>query len=428
MKIPRYIYPKFYDLNLVENNNENVSAKDLKLFKNLKISKEFKDTEKEHLLILLKSKEIWMETEQSLTKDQLNKDEEIHLFNFITVFKKIQYPSQKYNIGRGFTNSFRKIYEVCEKTNFIDKNLSKIRHFDICGLPGGFVLGVNYFLKTRTQIKEYQWYMQSHVSDKKNKNYFGDDFGLRKKYPKRFLVGYDGGDITKVETIEYYYNFFKNDRLDIVTSDCGLNFEEIWESSEKKYGREKQMAKIFFSQFISGVIILKKGGNFFMKSYHSFTPFMVSLIYFMGILFEKVKLIKPESSRQPKGKEIYFLCTGLENEIEEEIKEKLLDILKNFTDEDLEKNLISASKINKNIFKKIETTLSNYYLEKIERRRKITDFNLKLIGCDLIQDTNQYLKEIEKISKEYNYIMLNYVKDYFKKLNYKRIKNSDRLL
>ena len=62
-----------------------------------------------------------------------------------------------------------------------------------------------------------------------------------------------------------------------------------------------------------------------------------------------------------------------------------------------EKNLISASKINKNIFKKIETTLSNYYLEKIERKRKTTDFNLKLIGRDLIQETNQYLKENRNI-------------------------------
>ena len=370
MKIPNYMFPKFYNYVLVNNNKENIQDKDLKLCKNLKLSKEFKNVEKKHLFNLLECKEWYKEKEKYLTKDQIDKDEKKSLFNFIDVFKKIKYPLEKYNLDKGFTNAFRKMYEICEKTNFINKNLSEIKHFDICGFPGGFVLGINYFLKTRTQIKDYQWYIQSYIKDKKDKNYFVDEFGLRKKYPERFLAGDNKGDITKIKTIEYYYNFFKNNRLDIVTSDCGLGFEELWESSEKKYGREKQMAKIFFSQFISGVIILKKGGNFFMKSYHTFTPFMVSLIYFMGTLFKKVELIKPESSRQPSGKEIYFLCTDLKDEIEEEIKEKLLDILKNFTDEDLEKNLISASKIDKNILKNIEKKLSNYYLEKMEKGKK----------------------------------------------------------
>ena len=33
----------------------------------------------------------------------------------------------------------------------------------------------------------------------------------------------------------------------------------------------------------------------------------------------------------------------------------------------------------------------------MQRRRKITDFILKMIDHDLIQETNQYLKEKEKI-------------------------------
>ena len=40
--------------------------------------------------------------------------------------------SKKYNLGIYFTNAFRKMYEICELTPFIDTKLKKIKHFDIC--------------------------------------------------------------------------------------------------------------------------------------------------------------------------------------------------------------------------------------------------------------------------------------------------------
>ena len=165
-----------------------------------------------------------------------------------------------------------------------------------------------------------KWYIQSYVKDKEEKNYFTDEFGLAKKYPALFLSGPSRGDITKRKSIEYYYSFFQNKKRDIVTSDCGLGSAEVWET-EKGYGREKQMMKIFF-------------------------------------LFERVNLIKPESSRQPGGKEIYILCKNLKEEIDDKFKSKLLDILQDFTEDDLKKSIMSSSVIDKEILKDIDNYLT----------------------------------------------------------------------
>ena len=159
-------------------------------------------------------------------------------------------------------------------------------------------------MKTKRKGINYDWYVQSYTGDYGLK----DEYKLRKNYPNKFLEGPGMGDITKSDSIKYYYNFFKNNRRNIVTSDCGLSPSEVWKGLDKGLTREKQMLKIFYGQLICSFGILTKGGNLFMKSYTSFTPFTVSLIYLMCCFFKNVKLVKPISSRYPEANEIYYLC------------------------------------------------------------------------------------------------------------------------
>ena len=56
------------------------------------------------------------------------------------IFRKMPYIEKKYDIGPGFTNAWRKMYEICEKSNFIPKKFKEVKHLDICGFPGTFIL------------------------------------------------------------------------------------------------------------------------------------------------------------------------------------------------------------------------------------------------------------------------------------------------
>lgn len=429
MDIPKYMYPKFYNYSLSKFNNQTLKDKDLGLFKNLKPNKDFKEIEKIHLLQYQETKQYWAKKNTSLTVEDYKKEDEYTLLEFFQAFKREKWISKKFNLGPGFTTAFRKMYEVCFLTNFIKKgNTSKeLRHFDICGFPGAFIIAVNYFVKTQTSIENYDWYIQSYVKDEKEKNYFSDEFGLKKKYPSHFLSGPRRGDITKRKSIEYYFSFFENQKRDIVTSDCGLGFNDLLKT-EEGYGKEKQMMKTFFSQFICGTGVLKSGGNFFMKTYHSFSPFMISLIYLMSCLFVRVNLIKPESSRQPGGKEIYILCTKLKEEVPQKFKDKLLDILENFKDDDLNKSIISSTKMEKKILNKIQESFVKYYINKIEIRELTNEFKLNLIGVDIFDDPEKYFETKYELDRELKPNMRKYVNNYLRKMDYKKIKDNDKLI
>lgn len=429
MELPKYMYPKFYNYSLAKFNDQVISPKDLRLFKNLKLSKDFREIEEIHLEQYLETKKYWKEKSLKLSKEDYKREDEYSLFDFINIFKNQYWIIKKYNLSKGFTNAFRKMYEVCYITGFVKKGdtSEKLSHFDICGFPGGFVLGINYFIKTQTNIHMYDWYIQSYIKDKGEKNYFIDEFGLAKKYPSRFLSGPSRGDITKIKSIQFYYSFFQDKKRDIVTSDCGLGFGEVW-NTEKGYGREKQMMKTFFSQFICGLGVLKKKGNFFMKTYLSFSPFMISLVYLMSCCFEKVNLIKPESSRQPGGKEIYILCKNLNEEISDNLKYKLLDILENFTEEDLDKSIISSSSMNKEVLENIQNSFIKYYIDKIEIREISNNFKMEFIGADILRDPEEYFQIKNQLNKELKPIMIRYVNNYIKKMNYKKLRDEDKLI
>lgn len=195
------------------------------------------------------------------------------------------------------------------------------------------------------------------------------------------------GDITTLTEINYLRKKLKN-KCNIVTSDCGL---------ESKIGgnyiREKQMTKTFLGQLITVLGVLKKNGNCVMKYYHFYSMFNVSLIYLLGLAFKKVYLIKPASSRQFIGKEIYIMAIGYKDNIDEQKFEELKNILVNFKEENLTKSIISLKDIIEKDFDNIIKQLVKYYEYKKDRtylRYKIVD---NYIGIKWEDNYNLYLKK-----------------------------------
>ena len=424
-----YIFakPKYQSFKLsIDGIRREIKSSDIKIYKNLKLEKKFKELDTKYLKRANDSKKEYTKYHKKLTKEEIKIFESTYFMDMTKIFKKMFYIQKNFNIGPGFTNAWRKMYEICEKNNFIPKNLKTVKHLDICGFPGGFVLGINHFIKTKRKSQNYDWYIQSYTGDVGIK----DEFNLRKKYPNKFLEGPMSGDITSSKSVMYYYDFFKDKKRNIVTSDCGLSPMEVWESKDKNITREKQMLKIFYGQLITAFGVLDKGGNLFMKSYSTFTPFSISLIYLMCCFFKRVKLVKPVSSRYPGGNEIYYLCEDFIEIIDEDVFYKLTGILDTWEEDNWSKNITSYAKMDKKLLKNIQDKMSIFYQKRLEDIKEKEEIYEEILGTtdDLINDSKSYLsdmKELEKISGRQTIIFAN---NYIKKMKYQKIKEKDRLL
>lgn len=410
MKIPHYLYPKFYCYLLA--NNQETKIPLIKYYSNFKENeniKEMKETENKY-----KRENVIFRK----TYPRINKGLEGHeIIDFTSNFKT---DVRQYNIKNGWSNAWRKMYEICERTKFLPRK-KDIRSLDICGFPGTFSLAINHYLKTKTDNENFDWYIQSY--SEKGIGYLKDQYGLVKRYPEKFLIN-DMGDITDSKEIDYLKDFFKDKKCDIATSDCGLPNQ----ISEEEYSRETQMTKIFFGQYLAGVSVLRKGGNFVMKYYHFYENFNISLIYLMSLNFRKVYLLKPESSRQFRGAEIYILCLGFKDNINESKYKSLIKVLNDFDAEKLTKSLISYTQMEKEILNKIEYRLSSYYRNKFRLRYEKWNFIDTYIGHDIIDDTENYFKKRKILYHLVKKKEMNWYRKYFDRMNYKRIKNEDKIL
>lgn len=413
------LLPKFYKFLLYKNNNTKFNFKDIKLYKNFKKDKNFLKYVKNIKDYNLKKVEEYNKLEEKHGFNNIQKLNSIKILDpisYININSKIY--GDKYNEKVVFTNAFRKMYEVCVKTNFIPKNKSIIKHFDICGFPGAFIYGLNHYIKTKLKDVNYDWYIQSYVIGKNQREYFIDEFGLIKKYGDKFLIGGENGDITKTDTILSYYEFFKNNKRDIVTSDCGLQMEPGGD-------REKLMLNIFLGQFICGIGVLKKGGNFFMKGYHMSSNFSISLIYLMTLLFKEVLLVKPESSRQISGEEIYLLLLDYKLG-DRESKNVFYQLTKLLSEDiDMTSSLISYTKIDKGVLSNIYKELSSFYKIKLNLKVKKKSFMNKYINFDTDDEIIKTQKK--ELKRKTDFYVKKYTKNYFKRMNYYKIKNKDKL-
>ena len=410
----------------IKDTHPEIKASDIKLCKNLKLEKEFKELDKKYLKKSENKKKLIKKYDKKLTSSQRKMFETSYFMDITKIFRKMPYIEKKYNIGPGFTNAWRKMYEICEKTSFIPKKNNQINHIDLCGLPGGFVLGINHFMKTKRSYQGYDWYIQSYTGDVG----LEDQYGLYKTYPDRFLEGPVSGDISSSESVYYYYDFFKNRKRNIVTSDCGLSPLEVWKNKDKKITREKQMLKIFYGQLITAFGVLEKGGNLFMKSYSTFTPFSVSFIYLMCCFFKRVKLVKPITSRYPSANEIYYLCEDYIEEIDEDIFVRLVEILDNWEEDTWSKNIMSYTKMNKDLLKNIQEKMSIFYQKRLDDLKEKEEIFDELLGPleDLIKDPKTYLSEMKELEKISDHQTIRFANDYIRKMKYQRIKKEDRLL
>jgi hypothetical protein len=154
-----------------------------------------------------------------------------------------------------------------------------------------------------------------------------DKYGLLKNNPDKWLNtlidNYDG-DLRSVQTINAIDEFFKDKKVDLYTSDAGIDVSSNYNN------QELMNAKLHFGQMLSGLLSLKTGGTLLVKHYTLFEPQTINLILKTIDLFDGFYAIKPTTSR-PVNSEVYLIGIGFKG-ISDETKAFMINQLATYNE------------------------------------------------------------------------------------------------
>ena len=223
------------------------------------------------------------------------------------------------------SQAYFKMLEILHETNLCGAHITHIRAFHICEAPGQFIKSCQKYVeimnKRGTKLS-YDWNAQSLRATDQN-TALDDVYGFLSdpQMKDKWLYGADHtGDITSYENILNYEQISKNSGYNMITSDCGIQFS-IYEF------QEEEIEYINYSQFITMLLCLQKGGSCAMKV---FLPLARPMSLYMGHLlfeyFETVIYFKP--SLNLTSSEIYLIGKGYKT-IPDSVRGHILALHKN---------------------------------------------------------------------------------------------------
>jgi len=301
--------------------------------------------------------------------------------------KLIKEIKKKYNIKGFITQAWIKLLEIYSVIDIIPKNAKTFKSFHFCELPGAFIYATKFFIKTKTQIKDWQWKAQSlnpgSLSETDKRKAFGDDAGILKKYGEHYDFGNGSGDINDPENLEYYKTNCNDN--DFVTADCGLPLSQ------------KNISNILtLSMFLSVLSVLKNGGSCIIKRYvpidNAQEIFLLNLFYNS---FEQTIAYKPRVNQQ--SQEYYIIGIGynrLNNTLEtlETLQKNYVEITN--IDDVQEPFLLQLDKMQHIILDNFNKHIKNkiYFADNFT---KLTDDDWKMINTTSKDKINEWLELIK---------------------------------
>ena len=231
------------------------------------------------------------------------------------------------------SRAFLKLWEIIvlfdlipEKENFVSSHLAEG--------PGSFIQATILFrdlqenLKKIKSSKNDKYYAISLHSDNKHLliekefiNYYGKEKPKRlhifetvsKEEVKRGGGNLSNGDLTQLRTINMFAGGVATDTKgfsedsDLVTADGGFQWE-------KENLQEQEAYKLIFSQIVTALKLNKKGGNFVLKIFDTYTTVTLKYLELLKSLYKEVYITKPFTSRISNS-EKYVVCINLINKV-----------------------------------------------------------------------------------------------------------------
>ncbi|QBB28607.1 methyltransferase [Homarus gammarus nudivirus] len=173
--------------------------------------------------------------------------------------------------------------------NIIGKLLSdtnkKVSFADLCCAPGGF----SYYLMNTFCRK----YMDIYMTTMENVGTYLKISPKVEQLQCKSNVCISFGDICSKDNRLCFKNIVGSENtLDFVLADGGIDF------SGNENHQEFMSRKLYLSQMIMGLDLLKPTGFMICKFFDLYSTFSITLLFLLSFLFEEIKICKPMTSRQ----------------------------------------------------------------------------------------------------------------------------------
>lgn len=298
--------------------------------------------------------------------------------------------SRMYNT-KNVSKAWLKGYEMMMHYNLIPTT-NRFLHFDNAAFPGAFILAAWHLSHTISDVKDYDWHASSLLPqgfyNKKSHEPLADTYLLHKNYPDRWTMNKDNnGDVRLRTNQEHWEKKFMNG-VDLYTSDLGFDVSKDYNK------QEEQHAHANMGQILTGLCVLKNGGNMITKQFTHFLPFTVSILGILTVLFERVELCKPMFS-SPSNSETYVVCLRyLDHPQKGLLIQRLMNRLDNFS----LKPLIDKSSMNDGFLRSIYTSQTYFANTQIKRIKDvIAEYNRivrsRKTSAQFIKNNNRFAKD-----------------------------------
>ena len=222
----------------------------------------------------------------------------INPYEFIhTIIPDIKQSIAKY---KPLSRSYYKFIEISQMLKLLDDyNYNNINTFHLAEGPGGFIEALCYLRKNPSD--KYIGMTLIDDSDinvpgwKKTQNFLNKN--------KNVTIDYgitQNGDLLDPQNFVYANEKYKNS-MDIITGDGGFDFSIDFNQ------QESISFKLIYVQMCYALIMQKYKGHFFLKIFDSFSLNIIQLLYVLNNLYEKVYIVKPNTSRYANS-ERYIVC------------------------------------------------------------------------------------------------------------------------
>ena len=209
------------------------------------------------------------------------------------------------------------------------------------------------------------------------------------KKDKRFFIDYGktgSGNIYLMSNIIQFHNNIKektnNIMLDLSISDGGIEITKPINGIHYDTIQELLNNRLKLSEFFIGLLNLKENGILISKIYDSFSDLMASILYIASIMFEKVYIVKPTTSRIVNS-EKYLVCLNYKKN-NDNILKVIAEIITNSNKNNIPQFIINPSiiKKDKTFMKSITDFNNNYMIKQIDALNKVNNKTYDLINND----------------------------------------------
>lgn len=246
-----------------------------------------------HYLSNMKEKITSREKQWDIYKKYTNPYEYIHS---VTPLKKKSVSKYK-----PLSRSFFKMVEIMQ--TFKIQFRGPIRTFHLAEGPGGFIEAIVKMRDCKEDVYTGMTLLDDQKSDSTIPAWKKSD-GFLKSNPNVSLEnGIDStGNILSFENFEYVISKYP-EKMDLITGDGGFDFSVDFNQQEIFIG------KLLFAQMAFAICLQKYRGKFILKIFDCFMQHTTDIIYILSSFYEKVFIMKPNTSRYANS-EKYIICLG----------------------------------------------------------------------------------------------------------------------